>query len=62
MTTDKRDAEICRLYEAGVIGPEIARRFGVTRSRIYQILHKRGVDVKPNGWNLFPGSGRRPRQ
>lgn len=38
-----RDLEICRLYGAGMTGPEIGRRFGITRNRVAQIVSKAGI-------------------
>jgi AraC-like DNA-binding protein len=34
----KRDAEIIRLHVAGVVHPRIAKRFGLTRERVRQIV------------------------
>lgn len=36
----ERDAKICAAYKQGMAQAEIARFFGVSRARIYQILKK----------------------
>jgi DNA-directed RNA polymerase specialized sigma24 family protein len=43
-----RDAAVCELYDAGHSLHEIARRIGVTRGRVFQIIQrKRGVGRMP---------------
>lgn len=38
---DEDVAEVCRAYEAGANGPELARRYGVCRGAIYYVVKKR---------------------
>lgn len=40
------DAEIARAYESGVSAPDLARRYGVSRSRIYSGLKRLGVSMR----------------
>ena len=35
---NQRVKEACNLYSSGVSGPEIARRMGISRGRVYQLI------------------------
>jgi len=43
------DADICRLYEAGVSGPVIADRAGTTTNTVYNILRRGGIPLRTSG-------------
>lgn len=34
----ERNEEICRLYQQGITVPELAKQFGISKPRIYEIL------------------------
>lgn len=44
LTKAERDAAICRSYEFGYAQADIATAFGLSPSRIAQILDREGVD------------------
>jgi len=41
-----RNAEVVSRYEAGETGTKLARRFGITHARVYQILNRHYLGVK----------------
>ena len=42
-----RALEIARLYQEGAKPKDIIARYGITRQRLFQILRRAGVDVRP---------------
>jgi hypothetical protein len=43
----QRDLEIVRLKVAGMTGPAIARKYGITGARVTQILHRIAAQIAP---------------
>lgn len=42
----ERDFRICSRYRQGERGPDLAREFGVTHQRVYQIIRKERMDTE----------------
>jgi uncharacterized protein (DUF433 family) len=68
-TNHRRDVtveEVCRLYEQGLSGELIAKRFECSPMTVYRRLYESGVQLRPGGWppgqaaRNYDGSGTCP--
>lgn len=59
--TQDRNSRIIAAYKAGSTVYQVAEKFGISKSRVSQIVNRAGVSRSPGGWRGVGGRPRGPR-